>query len=216
MENPSGPFGGFPVRHFDVRQGAGLSAIGNQDVHHSEQLFRKSRCGCRIQKYLHSGFVSDTGRADDGFERNFELHDDEIGRLDLGTGLFDVGRQKGVVGPRSDGDTVFTFGIDGNQGHARRNFGIAEHEGRVDTLLSVSLFGPPGEQIVSGFADESDTAAQTGRSNGLIGPLPSRIHQESATQHSFSGGRQFLGLDDHVRVAATDDNNFFKVHFEVF
>ena len=66
------------------------------------------------------------------------------------------------------------------------------------------------------YADTLEILSQAGYRHGLIGPFASGVHKEGSTQDGLSGSRQFFGLDNHVRIAAADDNNFLGFHDDEF
>ena len=69
-----------------------------------------------------------------GLEGNFELEEDDVGRLDRRPGAFDVIGGESVVRPSRNGDRVFPGRIDEDQRHAGRALGRDRDEVSLDPL----------------------------------------------------------------------------------
>lgn len=84
---------------------------------------------------------------------------------------------------------------------------------RVDPFLAEKASCFAAEQVVARFADESDLTAKAGRSDGLVGSLAARIHEECAPEDCFARSGQPVGADDHVGVRTADDEDFWHLAF---
>ena len=65
------------------------------------------------------------------------------------------------------------------------------------------------EDIAACLADEGHPAAQTGDSDGLIGPLAAGIHHECPAQHRFARVGNTIRFYQQIRVRTADHHDFF-------
>ena len=144
----------------------------------------------------------------DRLHRNLELEQNDVRRFDGPHRAVQILDREMGIGARSYDDAVFRPVIHRDQSDSRRIFRIRKDKGGVDALFHEDLAGLMAEDIAACLADEGHPAAQTGDSDGLIGPLAAGIHEKSSSDDRFARKRQVAGADYHIGVR-TADNEYF-------
>ena len=143
----------------------------------------------------------------DGFERNLELHQDEIAGLQDARGAIDVRRRKIGVRALHDEDRVFAVRLD----HDRRDpAGLPLHApdmARIDPKRLKIAYGGVGEHVVANRRNHHDRGTQLGCGHRLIGSLPAVSHFEAWRLDGFTLDRHPIDIGDEVHHIAADDGD---------
>ena len=206
-ERRRGPARACLVADGNAGQALGLRLVGRQHGDPLEQAGWKRRRRRRIEDHRHArGRCQRRGVFDHG-HGNLQLQQDGVGRANrLGRGI-DLGRRDREIRPRRHGDAVFSPAVDENQGHAGVALGIEHDVVGADAFLLEVLNRLAAENVVAHLGHEGHLGAEPGGGDRLVGPLSPGRHEELPAGDRLAGGGNPLGLDDHVGVDASDNDN---------
>jgi hypothetical protein len=102
--------------------------------------------------------------------------------------------------------------VDRDEGHTRSRLFVLDNEVDVDAVVLEAVGGLAAEDIVADPGDEDDFsfvagAEGSGRSHGLIGPLPPGGHKKLVADDGLARTGDRRHLDDHIGVDAADDGD---------
>lgn len=188
-----------------AREGGGLVAIDDENIHRFEEIGRKGSGGGGVEDDGLGGRPSDAGGLDVGRHGNFELENQRVRILDQGRGEANiVDGDQGVGAGRND-DGVLAGIFDGDHAQAAGRIGRRVEVGRVDVVGVEDGAEPWGVGIIAHATDDGDERAESSGGDGLVGALPAGIRLVRTAKDGLAVLWKMRATNDQVHVEGAED-----------
>ncbi len=145
----------------------------------------------------------------DGFERHFQLQNDDVGtEKHTGSGL-DIGGRKAVISAFDDQNPVLARTIDKNRrdaaGYSRRD----EHAAGIDTQGRKVLDACRSKEVVAETGDHRNFRSAEARRNRLVRAFAAEAEMKAVAEDGLSRARKLICKGRKVHVCAAYDGDLW-------